>query len=76
MVVRRQEDRLRLLVEKIEKLRYYFLWIFAVNMSLIDVIKGDLSKLVVKSVMRHQRVEMGPDMNFLSYTFLATFSII
>ena len=40
------------------------MWIFAVNMSLIDVIKGDLSKLVVKSVMRHQRVEMGPDMIF------------
>ena len=50
--------------QKVETLRYDFLWIFAANMSLINVIWGDLSKLGVKKVVKYLWVEMGPDMNF------------
>ena len=53
LVVGHQEDRLRFLVEKVEKLRYDFLLIFESNMGLIDVILGDLSKLGMKKYVRH-----------------------
>ena len=49
--------------------------IFEVNIGLIDVIWGDISKLGVKKAVRHLMVEMGPEMNFRAMLFLATFSI-
>ena len=50
--------------------------IFAVNMCLINVIWGEISKLGVRKVVRHLMVVLGSDMIFLSYILLATFSII
>ena len=49
---------------KVEKLRYDFLLIFAVNMGLTDVIWEDVSKMRVEMVVRHMGVEKVPDMNF------------